>query len=299
MINPFHRIYLAVILTLLFPLNVFAFQGGVTPGEVKPGDVFLIKISGDISNSARADFRGSTVDFYKLNEKQQIALVPVDINTPPGKYDVSVKYGDETRIIDIYVKAHKFKTVKLTLPEGKVSLSPENQKRAAKEAELLNSIWPVNTGKQWGRDFIFPTDTEISEVFGVKRIMNEKKTSVHRGMDFRGKTGTPVKAINSGTVVLTDDLFFGGNTLIVDHGMGLYSVYMHLSEFRAVKNENVNKGRVIGLVGSSGRVTGPHLHMSVKLNGTSINPESLFWLALDEQRQSTRLNSGTEAKQDK
>ena len=130
------------------------------------------------------------------------------------------------------------------------------------------------------RKFSHPTDTETSTLFGVKRIMNEVKTSVHRGMDFRGKTGTPVKAINSGTVVLTEDLFYGGNTLIVDHGMGLYSVYMHMSKFETKKGNQVSKGDVIGLIGSSGRVTGPHLHMSVKLNGISVNPESLFDLDL-------------------
>jgi murein DD-endopeptidase MepM/ murein hydrolase activator NlpD len=110
--------------------------------------------------------------------------------------------------------------------------------------------------------------------------MNKKKTSVHRGTDFRGKTGTPVRALNSGTVVLSEDLFYGGNTLIIDHGMGLYSVYMHLSKFNTKKGEKVSKGDLVGFVGSSGRATGPHLHLSVKLNGISVNPESLFKLAL-------------------
>ncbi len=114
----------------------------------------------------------------------------------------------------------------------------------------------------------------------ARAIMNEKKTSVHKGTDFRGETGTPVKSINSGTVILTGDLFFGGNTLIVDHGMGLYSVYMHLSKFNVSDGDRVSKEQVIGFVGSSGRATGPHLHMSVKLQGVSINPESLFKLEL-------------------
>ena len=99
-------------------------------------------------------------------------------------------------------------------------------------------------------------------------------------MDFRGREGTPVKALNSGTVVFNKDLFYGGNTLIVDHGMGLYSVYMHLSKFTASKGEKVTKGQTVGLVGMSGRATGPHLHLSVKLQGVSVNPESLFKLEL-------------------
>ncbi len=89
-----------------------------------------------------------------------------------------------------------------------------------------------------------------------------------------------MRAINSGTVVLIEDLFFGGNTLILDHGMGLYSVYMHLSKINVSKGEKISKRQIIGLVGMSGRTTGPHLHLSVKLQGISVNPESLFKLEL-------------------
>ena len=99
-------------------------------------------------------------------------------------------------------------------------------------------------------------------------------------MDFRGKEGTPIQSLNAGTVVLNQDLFYGGNTLIVDHGMGLYSIYMHLSEFKTAKGDRVNKGQTVGLVGMSGRATGPHLHLSLKLNGVGVNPESLFNLEL-------------------
>jgi len=99
-------------------------------------------------------------------------------------------------------------------------------------------------------------------------------------MDYRGQLGTPVRALNAGTVVLRDDLFFGGNTLIIDHGMGLYSIYMHLSEFQVADDEKVSKGQIIGLVGMSGRATGPHLHLGVKLEGININPEALFKLRL-------------------
>lgn len=266
----------AILFTLLFTLSGFALEADIMPGEVNPGDVFLLTVSAP----AEAEFQGKPVRFYRLSEDHQIALVPVDIDTPPKKYTVTVRHGEEARTVQLTVRPHSFKTVKLTLPEGKVSLSPEDQQRAIREAELLSGIWPVNTSKIWNRGFLSPTDTEISELFGVKRIMNEKRTSVHRGMDFRGKAGTPVKAINAGTVVLTDDLFYGGNTLIVDHGMGLYSVYMHLSEFKAEKGAQVSKGQLVGLIGSSGRATGPHLHMSVKLNGVSINPQSLFNLNL-------------------
>jgi murein DD-endopeptidase MepM/ murein hydrolase activator NlpD len=279
MIKLIYRLPLALLIIFLIPVISYSFEIEVKPKAVKPGDISLLTITG-ATLPVEASFRGNTLYLQKIHNDRLIAFVPVDVNTNPDKYDISIKQGDTKQIAEIEVVDHKFKTIKLTLPKGKVILSPENQKRANREATLLNGIWPVNTSMAWDGKFGHPTNTEISTVYGVKRIMNEVKTSVHRGMDFRGKTGTPVKAINSGNVVLTDDLFYGGNTLIVDHGMGLYSVYMHLSKFEAEKGDIVSKGDVIALIGSSGRVTGPHLHMSVKLNGISVNPESLFELDL-------------------
>ncbi len=276
-------VYTFVFITAFAALSVsgaYAFTVDVIPAEVKPGDVVLLQIEGDSGTAAKAEFLGRTVQFYPAAENRLFALLPVDIKTKPDKYPVSVLRDDRKETRSVFVRSHKFKTVKLTLPEGKVTLSPENQKRATNEAVMLKKVWSEKTGKSWDGAFIPPTETEISEVYGVNRIMNEKKNSVHRGMDFRGKTGTPVRAINSGTVVLTDDLFYGGHTVVVDHGMGLYSIYMHLSEFKALQDAAVEKNQVIGLIGSSGRVTGPHLHMSVKLDGVSINPEALFELEL-------------------
>ena len=279
MLKHFHTISFAIFFALILSFDVNAFEVKLVPEEVIPGDVFLLRIRTDEA-PAEAEFNGNKIDLYPVSDGQFIALVPVDITTPPKKYNVTVKHGGEERAVPVNVKFHEFKTIKLTLPKGKVTLSPENQKRAANEAVLLKKIWPQSTAKKWNGRFISPTGTETSTEFGVKRIMNEKKTSVHRGMDFRGKKGTPVRAINDGKVVLTDDLFFGGNTLVVDHGMGLYSIYMHLSKFNAGKGDEVSAEQVIGYIGSTGRVTGPHLHMSVKLGGVSVNPESLFKLGL-------------------
>ncbi len=273
-----YRLLSVLIITLLVSAQSYALDVEIMPSEVLPGDLFLVSIQTSEPDSAEAEFLGRGIKFYPDGEGRLIALVPVDINTKPGKHNIKIKLADKAESLAINVKSHEFETIKLTLPKGKVTLNPENQKRALQEAALLKEIWQQGSPKAWNGRFQRPLDTEISTVFGVKRIMNEKKTSVHRGTDFRGKTGTPVRALNSGTVVLSDDLFFGGNTLVIDHGMGLYSVYMHLSKFNVSEGEKVTAEQVVGLVGSSGRVTGPHLHLSVKLNGVSLNPESLFKL---------------------
>ncbi len=279
MIRYLHRTLFTVFITVLLALNAHAFDVELVPDEVIPGDVFLLRVMG-AEPSAEVEFSDSKIGFYPAADNQFMALVPVDINTHPKKYAIKIRQGNKEKTVSVQVMSHKFETIKLTLPEGKVTLSPKNQKRATDEAVLLKKVWHQNTLKKWKAQFASPTGSEISTVFGVKRIMNEKKTSVHRGMDFRGKKGTPVKSINSGKVVLTEDLFYGGNTLIVDHGMGLYSIYMHLSKFNAKKGEQVKAEQVVGFIGSTGRATGPHLHMSVKLNGVSVNPESLFRLGL-------------------
>ena len=275
-----HKYIFPFLIFLLLSVPSFAFKVEITPQNVFPGDVFLAQIQSDEPDTIEATFRGEQIIFSHGESGLLIALVPVDINTPPKKYSISITEGGKKQSASVVVNPSTFKTINLTLPEGKVTLSPENQKRVEKEYILQKKIWSKSTGRSWQGQFMQPLDTEISTEFGVKRIMNKKKTSIHRGMDFRGKTGTPVKAVNSGTVVLSKDLFYGGNTLIVDHGMGLYSVYMHLSGFNVTEGKKVDNGQIIGFVGSSGRATGPHLHLSVKLNGISVNPESLFRLAL-------------------
>lgn len=278
--NIFKKIILLFLpIFLLSPISD-AFNLDIAPDEVIPGDVIALTIPYNGSSSVKGTFRGTDISFYPADNGRLIALLPVDINTKAGNHKITIEQEDQSKEYPINVRSHKFKTVKLSLPKKKVTLSKEDGERAVREANLLKKIWSRKNGRLWEGRFIPPTDTELSQVFGVKRIMNEVKTSIHKGTDYRGKKGTPVKSINSGTVVLTDDLFFGGNTVVVDHGMGLYSIYMHLSKFEVSKGDSVNKGQLIGLIGSTGRATGPHLHMSVKLNGISINPESLFKLKL-------------------
>jgi murein DD-endopeptidase MepM/ murein hydrolase activator NlpD len=280
-----YKLSLAIILLFFVRSHSFAFTVDLRPEEVAPGDVFFLRIATDsdssaAGNSPKAEFSGKTINFYQDTDNQFIALVPVDIETSPQDYSITIAFEGKEKIAYIRIKKHEFPIRPLTLPEEKVILSPENLKRAEREAEALTSILSQNTLRVWDGQFIKPTDTEASEAFGVRRIMNKKHTSVHRGMDYKGQIGTPVRALNYGTVVLRDELFFGGNTVVIDHGMGIYSIYMHLSEFHVAKDEKVSKGQIIGLVGMSGRATGPHLHLGVKLLGVNINPEALFRLEL-------------------
>jgi len=277
--NNFYILPLFLIL-YLSPLIVVEQNAiiSIFPENIYPGDVFVINI--DSKNTPTAQFQGQSLIFYQNNAGYK-ALAFVDISTGPGQYPLTLNHDNKRITYNIAVKHKKFPVKNIALKSEKVFLSPENEKRADAEEALLKSIWNnVTPYPLWKSNFIKPINSTITSPFGVKRIINKKRESRHRGTDYRGKTGTPIKSINSGIVALTDNHFFGGNTVVINHGLGLYSVYLHLSQTNVSNGDRVIKGDILGLVGNTGRASGPHLHLSVKLYGESINPESLYELGL-------------------
>ncbi|NIP22967.1 MAG: M23 family metallopeptidase [Phycisphaerae bacterium] len=173
-----------------------------------------------------------------------------------------------------------FPVTRITVDEEKVKLSPEDEKRADREEARLKALWELKTERLWSGGFLIPLRNSYSTLFGTKRIFNNEKESVHSGLDIRGRHGESVWASNRGRVVVAEELFFGGNTVVLDHGLGIYTIYMHLSEIKVAVDDIVEKGKVVGLVGSTGRSTGPHLHFSVKIGSTSTNPLAMTKLPL-------------------
>jgi hypothetical protein len=271
-----------ILISLLFGyIQASAHQASVYPPEINQGDAFLVKITeiGDGENPD-ATFNKRPLYFSSCGDGCFVAVGVAGIDTKPGPHSVRLTIGGQSSHVSVVVKKAKFPTIHLTLPPGKVFLSPEDQKRANRDAEKLNAIWPVISGKLWEGSFEIPLGNKVSTVFGVKRIMNKKKTSIHRGVDIKGKRGEEVLAFNRGKVVVAEELFYGGNTVVLDHGQGIYSIYMHLSKFHVMPGDIVSKGDVIAFVGSSGRATGPHLHFGVKVRQINTNPLSFLELDL-------------------
>jgi murein DD-endopeptidase MepM/ murein hydrolase activator NlpD len=131
----------------------------------------------------------------------------------------------------------------------------------------------------WSGRFEAPVSVPVSDVFGTERVFNGEVQSRHLGLDFAAPAGTPVRAINSGTVLLAQELYFEGGFVVIDHGQGLLSLYLHLSEFRVKPGDQVSSGQIIGSSGSSGRATGPHLHLAVRWQGIYVDPATLLTLA--------------------
>ena len=256
-----------------------ALEVRVSPEEVFPGDAFIIQVTDmKIMKMSPVSFMGKKFYFSHYAEHCFIAVGVVEMKTLPGVYPVNLEVGKKRESKDIVIKPIRFPTMELTLPDNEVFLSTENLKRVKKEERRLRSIFREVNRRLWEGDFILPLENEISNPYGTKRIFNEKRISLHRGMDIRGEEGEEVMASNHGRVVLVEELFFGGNTVILDHGQGLYTLYMHLSKSNVRLGEMVLKGRIIGFVGSSGRSSGPHLHFGVKIMDTNVNPLSLVEL---------------------
>ena len=265
--------------SLVSPVHALEVQA--EPSAIMPGDAFLVRISGMKGMiPPEASFSRRPLSFASCGDGCFFAIGAADLKAGPGKFMLQVTVGTIKKRLPITIGRPVFPVIHLTLPPGKVTLSPEDSERADREEKLLKSFWKQQSEKMWQGSFSLPVDNEISTQYGVKRIINKKKESIHGGIDMRGREGEDVRASNSGKVILTEELFFGGNTLLLDHGMGVFTVYMHLSGFNRKLGESVSKGDVIGFVGSTGRSTGPHLHFGIKAQELSVNPVSFAKLKL-------------------
>lgn len=288
-----HRHFKSLLLSALFIflMSVFiccseytpanAFRAEVLPHEIKPGDAFIVKVTSETTSHAPVAYISKKqLHFSSCGELCFIAIGAVTTKTKPGKYTINLKVGQEKRNLTLVVNPAHFPTLNLTLPDDKVFLSLENLKRVKKEGKILRSLFQRVSEKLWDGSFILPLENDFSTAFGTKRILNQERISIHMGLDIRGKMGEKVKASNHGRIVLSEELFFGGKTVIIDHGQGIYTIYMHLSKFNVQPNAVITKGDIIGFVGASGRATGPHLHFGVKVLDINTNPTSFVELDL-------------------
>ena len=206
------------------------------------------------------------------------ALLGVDLEKPPGTYPVLIRVQTasdkpESCTLQIPVRAGKFATERLKVGQEFVEPSPEQIKRANEERDKLRAIFDqVTPEKLWDGDFRVPLDgVTTGGNFGRRRILNGQPGSPHSGVDFPSPAGTPIHAAQSGRVALAEELFFSGNTVVVDHGLGIYTFYGHLSEIDVKVGDALESGQVLGKVGATGRVTGPHLHWGLTVERARVN----------------------------
>lgn len=259
------------------------------PNQLQQGSPALFNVELDRAPArVSATWIGKAMTFFRDpdNPKLWHALAGDDLGTQPGNYDLvltAVLPGGRVAHLtkSITVAPGDFKTGDITVPENYVNPSDAEQKQIAGDDVLKRRAWAHSSPRPlWSGDFAKPVPAASTPSFGESRILNEERTSLHTGTDFPVKEGTPVVVSNSGTVVLTRDLFYEGNCVIVDHGQDLFTVYMHLSRIDVREGDKIEKGARLGLSGASGRVTGPHVHMGVRWSGGWLDPVQLLALTL-------------------
>jgi len=288
-VRPF--VMLAVV---LFALAASALATAATwivvnqPTRLVNGSPVLFRVT--IKKSLRAlsgNWLGRDIAFtFDASDKSWFALAGTSVETKPGSYPIdlhgetsdgqAVSFQKQFRVV-----LQKYPRITLTVPSKYTAPSPEDQQAIARDKETKDEILKTATpNREWEGSFVAPAKAEISDVFGVQRVFNGTVKSTHLGLDFRVSSGTPVSAVNSGRVILARPLFFEGNFVVIDHGQGLLSLYLHLSKFSVKEGDNVAKGQEIGMSGGTGRATGPHLHLAVRWQGVYLDPQTLLKLNL-------------------
>ena len=255
----------------------------VTPSAVRQGDVAFMVITGV---GAAPELDGSLVGrplFFFPYADGYAALIGIDLEAKPGKTPWRLGFVDGTGTPrkaagTITVKARKFPVQRLSLPKSMVDLSPDDERRANAEAARLRTLFDtIGPERLWRGRFTKPVASDAkAEGFGSRRIINGKPRSPHSGADFSAPAGTPVVAAGRGRVALVVEFFFGGRLVALDHGEGLYTLYMHLERADVAEGALVERGSIIGAVGSTGRATGPHLHWATQLRRARIDPDALL-----------------------
>ena len=259
----------------------------LVPAIVEAGSPELIRVSAPGATLVTGEWLGQKVQFFESNDmKSWLALAGVDVESPAGasKLKIRVYMGTDTADFEREVEIHPahYRTGKLTVAPKFVEPGPDELKEIAADAELKAKVFASSAFEPlWHGDFHAPVRAAPTDSFGTRRMFNGKLASIHKGMDFRAPTGTVVHASNSGVVVLARHLYYEGNCVIIDHGLGLYTLSMHFSRIDVREGQHVVAGDRLGLSGATGRVTGPHLHWAVRWQGAYLDPGKLLRLNLN------------------
>jgi len=286
-------------LVCLFALALGAARGQfsavtLTPALVVAGSPELIRVEASGDASVDGEWLGRKLEFFRGHDgRAWFALAGVDVEAPVGPSTLRISArlrGGGVRELSQTVQIHAahYKTGALTVAPKFVSPGPEELKQIEADQQLKKKAFGVSASSSleplWSANFQAPVAAEPTDSFGTRRTFNGKLASVHKGMDFRAAAGTPVRAGNSGVVVLARPLYYEGGCVAVDHGLGLFTISMHMSKISVQEGQKVATGELLGLSGATGRVTGPHLHWAVRWQGAYLDPAKLLRLDLSGAR---------------
>lgn len=237
-----------------------------------PGGIVLLPINNNqIANTAR--YREKKLALVS-DRGTDYLLVGLSLSTKLGPHTVNIRnIQGAIEKISFNVKTKTYKAQHLTIKnKRKVNPYKKDMKRILGEKKRKAKAKKVWTAQSVNAEFLTPVDGRISSIFGLRRFFNEQARRPHSGLDIAAPQGTPIKAVESGTVIESGDFFFSGNMIYIDHGQGLISLYAHMHTLDVKPGDQITKGQIIGTVGETGRVTGPHLHLAIIANQTTVDP---------------------------
>jgi murein DD-endopeptidase MepM/ murein hydrolase activator NlpD len=256
----------------------------IEPGSAYPGDAVQVIVTG-VSKAPKGTAGGTPLVFLPFGPDWR-AIFGLSVDHPSGPLSVEVTKIGKTKPWSmsgtVEVLPPNFRKRELTV--AKRFTSPSKKEKARTKAD--QAAFSEAFGREFepwlfSEPFVRPRNSEVTAPFGDLRLVNQKKQSQHYGTDLDGAVGDPVYATNAGTVVMARDCFASGNTVLIHHGGRMFSSYFHLSKVDVDVGDTIKRGQLIGRVGKSGRVTGPHLHFGIKIDGKWVNPESVLSFAFD------------------
>ncbi|MBI5575942.1 MAG: M23 family metallopeptidase [Deltaproteobacteria bacterium] len=260
----------------------------VTISSARPaqGDPVIVEVrTAARQGNAMLLWKGKAIPMKEAGPGRRIALIGIDVAEPPGVTAFSVvESGTGAMMLSglgLTVEEKTFPVQELTLPKGMAEFEAEALDRIRGEAERLERLFAAVSPPAWEAPFLPPVEEYRPANFGSRRVINGEPRSLHAAVDVHVPVGAPVRAIASGAVAFAGEQFFGGRSVVLDHGGGVFSLYYHLREYDVAEGQRVEKGEKIGAVGSTGRATGPHLHFGVRAPGGRIDPSKLFDQAFD------------------
>ena len=247
---------------------------------IQPGELVVLTITLPEARDAvrvRAFDRDQVV--FRVDDRVWRALVGVDLDVAPGRHDVAIHAQGMDAVEVLQVRRKSFPTRTLTVDEAFVNPPEAMRARIDADAHALAAVWAAPAPQRlWTEPFVRPVPQPTNSSFGTRSIYNGTPRGAHGGADFLSPSGTPIHAPNAGRVAIARDLYFTGNTVVIDHGLGLFSLLAHLSAIDVREGEMITAGEVVGRVGATGRVTGPHLHWAVRAGGARVDPLALLAL---------------------
>jgi murein DD-endopeptidase MepM/ murein hydrolase activator NlpD len=274
-----------------FPCSALPWTIHSQPTRLLNGAPVLFQVKAPTKlDSLTGTWLGHDLTFsYNASTKAWFTLAGVDIERTPGKYTLDLTGQSATSKAPLKF-TYTFAIARADYPKIKVNLavekkftepSPEQQAQIAESVKVKQDyLGRVTPDREWNGNFSAPVGAGTSDVFGSQRIFNGVAQRPHFGLDYRVPTGTPVAAMNDGTILLARFLYFEGNCVVIDHGQGLLTLYFHMSELKVKEGDPVKRGQLIGLSGGTGRATGPHLHVAVRWQATYLDPARLLQLSL-------------------